>query len=124
MTRSPSARRWLTGLAAGCLLAFTTMQANADAGALKARHGDWRRADCNLPRSMQLGLCVMRAGRPTWTTVRSPIFTSQSAQRKRPHSSNSGPPLLPGLITAVCWMTLASPTSLEFCTMRATVPTE
>lgn len=42
MTRSPSARRWLTGLAAGCLLAFTTMQANADAGALKARHGELR----------------------------------------------------------------------------------
>lgn len=42
MTRSPSARRWLTGLGTACLLAFTSLQAQADAGSLKARYGELR----------------------------------------------------------------------------------
>jgi hypothetical protein len=42
MTRSLFARRWLAGAGAACLLAFTTLQAQADAGALKARHAELR----------------------------------------------------------------------------------
>ena len=40
MNRSLPTTRWLAGLGAACLLAFTSLAAHADAGSLRARHAE------------------------------------------------------------------------------------